>query len=102
MVLSILVLTVSLFAREKYFPKKPKGFRLLVKKMGRLEYYRIQVNRPFFGWTGFFVALHSGKFYTYSRWSSNKEHELEYVKSYLSLRGLDPKDYQVTEKNITK
>ena len=100
--LLFLLFIVFHFISERYFPKKPKGFRLLVKKMGRIELYRIQVNRPFFGWTGFFVSVHSGNFHTYNRWSNRKSSELQYVKDYLELCGLDPKDYQVTEKKYNK
>jgi len=83
--------------RERYFPKKPKGFRLLIKQKGRFEYYRIQVYRSLYGWSGFYTAIHSGSIIRYSGWSQHKQEELRYAQDYIGLMGLNPDDYVIKE-----
>jgi len=95
--LVIVLFFVWLWFREKWFPKKPKGFRLLIKQRGRFKFYRIQVKRPFYGWSGFYTALHSGTIYSYSGWSRNKQDELRYAQEYMDLCGLNPDDYVIKE-----
>jgi len=93
--LLIVLFFVWLGFREKYFPKKPKRFRLLIKQKGRFEYYRIQVYRSFYGWSGFYTAIHSGSIISYNGWSQHKKQELKYASDYIDLMGLDPKDYPI-------
>jgi hypothetical protein len=95
--LVIVLFFVWLGFREKWFPKKPKGFRLLIKQKGRYEYYRIQVYRSLYGWSGFYVFIHSGSIRSYSGWSRDKQAELQYGQDYIDLCGLNPDDYVIKE-----
>lgn len=101
MILLIILLTVFLvWGKFFWFPKKPLNFRLKIKEKGFLKFYRIEVERKYFGWTGFYAFRSDGKIAPFNGWSGDKSAELEYVKTYMDIKGIDSNEYEIKTKII--
>jgi len=75
-----------------YFPIKwfpvTTHFRINEKKKGELTFYRSEVYRPIFGWTGFWTSKFSGSIYLDFAWISDKEECEGNIEVYKQLKPL--------------
>ena len=101
-ILGILVLGILLWFKVSWFPKKPLGFRILHKQVGYLSYYKVQVQRPVFGWTGFSAFECDGSISSYSSWNKDRNYKENDFHSYLRIKGIPKDNYKLVLKQNHK
>jgi hypothetical protein len=88
---SILLIAFGFISNKTWFPKSIKEFRVSEKQIGEYTYYRPELKRPFWGWTGFFANKSNGMIYEDNEWLDNKEWCEEQIKIYKKLNNYDIK-----------
>ena len=72
----------------KWFPVSANEFRISEKKKGRVVFYRPEVKRPFWGWTGFWASSSTGSIMVDRSWTSYKNSVADQIETYKNLKNL--------------
>lgn len=91
---SIVAILALLWAWFTYFPKvSASEFRIQDKKVGKFEYFRVQVKRPFFGWSVFYASTNDGTINRISGWDRERHDAEKQIKNYQDLRPWNSEGY---------
>lgn len=70
-----------------YVPTTNK-LRVSEKIQGPYTFYRSELYRPIFGWTGFFASKYNGSISLYHSWSNNKKDCEDNLEIYKNLKNI--------------
>jgi hypothetical protein len=84
--LAFLISIVLIF--ELWIPTTQK-LRVKEKTVGKLTYYRAELYRPVFGWTGFNASRYDGSIWTSDSWTNEKSYCESNIHTYKQLKNIE-------------